>query len=214
MRRGICPSVSHPGIAETVDPAGAQFREGEPMLGRSVPTIAPEAVAGVGLGEGAHRIVADDLGHDTRGGDRCTPGVGPGQALHLGAEIQVPVRKAAPGARLQGGERPGQGFAVRRADAVTVDPPGRVSHDGDGFGPAEQRAEDFLPQSWPEQFGVVDPGDLSVAEDHGRGHQRSCKRATAGLIGPGERPAATQDPRRVESVEGTLLRRNTARARP
>ena len=150
MHRGICSSVSHPSVAETVNAARTEFGEGEPVLGRPVPAIAPEAVAGVGLGEGAHRFVAQDLGHDTSSGDRSAPGVGPGQALHLGAEIQVPIREAAPGARLQGSECPAQGFAVRRADAVTVDPPGRVSHYGDGFDPAEQRAEDFLPQSGPQ----------------------------------------------------------------
>ena len=115
------------------------------MLGRPVPSVTSEPVACVGLGEGTHRVVAENLGHDTCGGDRRAPGVGPGQALHFGAEIQVPVRKAAPRSELQGGESPGQGLSVRQADAVTVDPPGRVGHYRDGLGPAEHRAEDFLP---------------------------------------------------------------------
>ena len=170
MLRGICPSVSHPGIAETMDPAGTESREGEPMFGRAVTAIASEAVAGVGLGEGAHRVVTYDLGHDARGRDRRAPGVGPGQTLHLRAEIQVPIREATPGAVFQGGESPGQGLAVRRAYTVTVDPPGWERYDGDGLGPAEQRAENSLPQLRPQQFGVVDPGDLTFAEDDGRGH--------------------------------------------
>ena len=214
MPRETCPSVSYPGVAETVDPAGTQFREGEPVLGRPVPAIAPETVTGVGLGEGAHRVVTEDLGNDARSGDRRAPGIGPGQALHLGTEIQVPIREAAPGTRLERGKGPAQGRAVSRADAVAVDPPGRVGHYGDGLGVVQQRAEDFLPQSGRKQFGVVDTGDLSVAEDDGRGHKRPCQRAAAGLIGPRERPASTQDPGRVESVQGTLLRRKTARARP
>ena len=155
------------------------------MFGRSVPAVAPEAVAGVSFGEGAHRVVADDLGHNARSSDRRAPGIGPGQALYVRTEIQVTVCESTPGARPQGGECPGQGFTVRQADAVTVDPPGRVSHYGDGLGPAEQCDEDFLPQSGPQQLGVVNPGDLSITEDDGSGHQRPCQRATAGLIGPG-----------------------------
>jgi hypothetical protein len=98
VRREICPSASHPGVAEAVDPTRAEFREGEPVFGCSVPAISPETVAAVGLGEGAHRVVADDLGHDARGGDRRAPGVGPRQALNLRTERQVPVRKYASGA--------------------------------------------------------------------------------------------------------------------
>lgn len=56
--RRICLSGSDPGVAETVDSAGTLFREGEPVLGRSVAAVAPKAVAGMGLGEGAHRVVA------------------------------------------------------------------------------------------------------------------------------------------------------------
>ena len=214
MALGLCRSGSYPSVAETMDPAGTEFGEGEPVLGGPVPAIAPETVTGVSLGEGAHRAVAKDLGHNTRGGDRRAPGIGPGKALHLGTEIQVAIRKAAPGARLQGSESPHQGFAIRLADAVTVDPPGWVGYYGDGLGPAEQRAEDLFAQRGPQQFGVVDPGDLSVAEDYGRGHQRSCQRATSGLISPGKRPATTQYPCRVESAERTLLRRKAGRASP
>ena len=97
MPLGICLSVSDPGVAETVDPAGTQFGECEPVLGRAVPAIASEPVAGVRLGEGAHRVVTKDFGHNTRSCDRRAPGVGPGQALHLGAERQVAVSKTAPG---------------------------------------------------------------------------------------------------------------------
>ena len=60
MPLGICLSVSDPGVAETVDPAGTQFGECEPVLGRAVPAIASEPVAGVRLGEGAHRVVTED----------------------------------------------------------------------------------------------------------------------------------------------------------
>jgi hypothetical protein len=99
--RRICLSSSDPGVAETVDSAGTLFREGEPVLGRSVAAVAPKAIAGMGLGEGAHRVVAEDLGHNTRSGDRRAPSIGLGQALHLRAERQVAVRKTAPGSGLQ-----------------------------------------------------------------------------------------------------------------
>src|SRR5215212_7491337 len=101
MPQRICFSGSNPGVAETMDPAGTLFGEGEPVLGRSVPAVASEPVAGVRLGEGAHRIVAEDLGHNARSCDRRAPGVGLGQALHLRAERQVAVRKTAPGLGLQ-----------------------------------------------------------------------------------------------------------------
>ena len=130
-------------------PAGTEFGEGEPVLGRSVAAVAPKAVAGMGLGEGAHRVVAEDLGHNARSCDRSAPGVCPGQALDLRAERQVAVRESTPGARLQGVESPAQGFAVCQADPVTVDPPGRVSYYGYGLGPAEQRSEYLLAQSGP-----------------------------------------------------------------
>src|SRR5215208_6106501 len=160
-----------------MDPAWTEFGEGEPVLGRPVPSVTSEPVAAVGLGEGAHRA----------------------------------VREAAPGARLQRVESPTQGFAVRHSDAVTIDPPGWVGYYRDGLGPAEQRAEDFLPHRGPQQFGVVDPGDLGVTEDYGRGHQRSGQSATSRLIGTGQWPAATQHPCCVESVERTLLRRKAGR---
>ena len=127
MPLGICLSVSDPGVAETVDPAGTQFGECEPVLGRAVPAIASEPVAGVRLGEGAHRVVTEDLA-TTLAAATAALRVGPGQALHLGAERQVAVSKTAPGPRLKRGESPAQGFAVSQADAVTVDPPGRVRH--------------------------------------------------------------------------------------
>jgi hypothetical protein len=79
-----------------MDPAGTKFGEGEP-----VPSVTSEPVAVVGLGEGAHRVVAEDLGHNARSCYRSAPGVGPGQALHLRAELQVAVSKTAPGARPQ-----------------------------------------------------------------------------------------------------------------
>src|SRR5918994_5532028 len=195
-----------------MNPAGTEFGEGEPVLGRPVPSVASEPVAVVGLGEGAHRVVAEDLGHNARSCNRSAPGVCPGQALYLSAERQVAVREATPGARLQGVQSPAQGFAVRHTDPVTVDPPGRVGYYGYGLCPAEQRAEDLLPHRGPQQFGVVDPEDLGVAKDYGSGHQRSCQRATSSLISPGQRSAAAQHPCRVESVEGTLLRRKADRA--
>ena len=185
MPRAPGLSVSDPGVAETVDPAGTEFGECEPVLGRSVSTVAPEAIACVGCAEGAHRAVADDLGHDARGGHRRALCVGPGQTLDLGTEGKVAVCKATPGARFQGGEGPAQGLSVRKANAVTVDPPGGERHDGDGLGAAKQCAEDPLSLPGPQQFGVVDPGDLTFAEYDGRGDQRSCQRATASLIGPG-----------------------------
>ena len=185
MLRGTGLSVSDPGVAEAVDPAGTELAEREAMFGRAVPAITPEAVAGVGLGEGAHRVIADDLGHDTRGGDCRAVRIGPGQALHLGTQRKVAVSKAAPGVRVQGGEGPGQGLAVSQANAVAIYPPGRVRYDGDGLGPAKQRAEDSLPEIGPQQFGVVDPGDLTSAKYDGRCHQRPRQRAAAGLIGPG-----------------------------
>src|SRR5919107_742403 len=184
------------------------------MFRRAVPAIAPEAVAVVGLGEGAHRVVAEDLGHHARSSDRRAPGVGAGQALYFWAEVQIPVREAAPGAWPQGSESPAQGLAVRQPDPVTVDPPGRERHDGDGPRPTKQRTEDFLSDSGPQQFGVVDPGDLVVAEYYGRGHQRPGQRATPGLIGPRQRPAAAEDPGRIESVKRTLLGRLAPRASP
>src|SRR5215211_2541120 len=197
-----------------MDPAWTEFGEGEPVLGRPVPSVASEPVADVGLAEGAHRVVAEDLGHNARSRDRRAPGVGPGQAFDFGAERQVAVSEATPRARLQGVESPDQGFAVCQADPVTVDPPGREGYYGDGFGPAQQRAEDLLPQRGPQQFGVVDPGDLGSTEDYGRGHQRSRQRPTSGLIGPGQRSAATQHPCRVESVERTFLWRGAGGVSP
>ena len=185
MPRAACLSVSDPGVTETVDPAGTEFGECEPVLGRSVSTVAPEAVACVGSGEGAHRVVADDLGYDARGGHRRALCVGPGQTLDLRTERKIAVCKATAGARLQGGEGPAQGLTVRKTNAVTVDPPGGERHDGDGLGAAKQRAEDPLSLVRPQQFGVVDPGDLTFAEDDGRGDQWSCQRAAASLIGPG-----------------------------
>ncbi len=195
-----------------MDPAWTEFGEGEPVLGRPVPSVTSEPVAAVGLGKGAHRVVAEDLGHNARSGDSSAPGVGPGQALHLRAERQVAVREGAPGVRLQGVESPTQGFAVRHSDAVTIDPPGWVGYYRDSLGPAEQRAEDLLPHGGPQQFGVVDPGDLGVTEDYGRGHQRSGQSATASFIGTGQWPAPTQHPCCVESVERTLLLRKAGGA--
>ena len=157
-----------------MNPAGTEFGEGEPVLGRPVPSVASEPVAVVGLGEGAHRVVAENLGHNARSRNRSAPGIGPGQALDPGAERQVAVSKTAPGARLQCVESPAQGFAVRHADAVMVDPPGRVGYYGYSLGPAEQRVEDLLPHRGPKQFGIVDPGDLGIAKDYGRGYQRAC----------------------------------------
>src|SRR5215211_5225476 len=195
-----------------MDPAWTESGEGEPVLGRPVPSVTSEPVAAVDLGEGAHRVVAEDLGHNACSCDRSAPGVGLGQALHLRAERQVAVREAAPGARLQEVESPTQGFAVRHSDAVTIDPPGWVGYYRDSLGPAEQRAEDFLPHRGPQQFGVVDAGDLGVTEDYGRGHKRSGQSATSSLIGTGQWPAATQHPCCVESVERKLLRRKAGRA--
>ena len=185
MPRETGLSVSDPGVAKTVDPAGTEFEECEPVLGRSVSTVAPEAVACVGTGEGAHRVVADDLGDDARCGHRRALCVGPRQTLDLGTERKVAVSEATPGVRLQGGESPAQGLPVRKTNAVTVDPPGGERHDGDGFGTAKQRAEDPLSLVRPQQFGVVDPGDHTFAEDDGRGDQWSCQRTAASLIGPG-----------------------------
>ena len=99
MPRGIYSSVSDSGIAETMNPAGTEFGEGEPVLGRPVPSVSPEPVPVVGLGEGAHRVVAEDLGHNARSCNGSAPSVGPGEALHLRAERQVAVSKTAPGAR-------------------------------------------------------------------------------------------------------------------
>ena len=101
MPRGIYSSVSDSGVAQTMNPAGTEFGEGEPVLGRPVPSVASEPVAVVGLGEGAHRVVAEDLGHNARSCNRSAPSVGPGQTLHLGTELQVAVSKSAPGARPQ-----------------------------------------------------------------------------------------------------------------
>src|SRR5215203_1462475 len=195
-----------------MNPAGTEFGEGEPVLGRPVPSVTSEPVAVVGLGEGAHRVVAEDLGHNARSCNRGAPGVGPGQALYLGAECQVAVREPTPGPRSQGVEGPAERFAVCRADPVAINPPGRVGYYGYSLGPAEQRVEDLLPHRGPQQFGVVDPRDLGVTKDYGRGHQRSCQRPTSSLISTGQRAAAIQHPCRVESVEGTLLRRSAGRA--
>jgi hypothetical protein len=93
--------------------------------------------------------------------------------------------------RLQGVESLAQSFAVCQADPVTVDPPGRVGYYGDSLGSAKQLPEDPLAEIGPQQFGVVDPGDLAFAQHDGRGHQRTCQRPTASLIGSGQRPAAT-----------------------
>ena len=93
-----------------------------------------------------------------------------------------------------------------------VDPPGRVGYYGYSLRPAEQRVEDLLPHRGPQQFGVVDPGDLGVTEDYGRGHQRSGQSATSSLIGTGQWPVATQHPCCVESVERKLLRRKAGSA--
>src|SRR5829696_4951841 len=190
------------GVAQTVDPAGPRLTQGETVLEGSVAPVALESVGRMLLRERLHCAVAQDLGHDARRRYRGALCVGERNALDRRAELQVPVRQGTACVGRYGFEGPSERLFVRGADAVAVDPPGRIRHHRDGTRRPQHLAQQPFSNIGAQDLRVVQADYLALSEDHGSGYDRAGQSTPPGLVGAGQGYAPLRDPRRVERVEG------------